>query len=108
MDKLPTEFNAMNVSRYVTRTWARGRNGATLSASQIQDGNATNQPQYRSILREPLANTAEGCPQMVSNGKGTWIGVGWFRRQSSLGACLDYCTSEKFDKDTCPCKQFFK
>lgn len=66
------------------------------------------QPEYRSILREPMANGGSGCSELLSNGKGSWVGMGWFRDQPSLNACLSYCTSENFDQQTCPCKRIFE
>lgn len=61
LEALPPEFNSMNVSHRIARMWAKDRNGTTLTAAQIQAENATNQPPYRAILREPVA--ASPCPR---------------------------------------------
>jgi hypothetical protein len=45
---------------------------------------------------------------MVYDGNGGWIGVGWFRKQSSYGACLKYCEREKMSAQYCPCNKLFK
>jgi hypothetical protein len=67
------------------------------------------QPEYRSIVREKIENAGgRGCGEMIGNGKGSWIGIGWFRRKPSLEACLQYCTKEDFSVDYCPCNTLFK
>jgi hypothetical protein len=66
------------------------------------------QPEYRSILREALENGGGDCGEMVSNGNGGWIGMGWFRDQPSYEACLSYCVTEKIDTQHCPCSTLFK
>jgi len=67
IEALPPEFSTMNVSQRTARMWARDRNGTTLTAKEIQAENATNQPQYRSILREPM--TTGRCPQYFASPK---------------------------------------
>jgi hypothetical protein len=67
------------------------------------------QPEYRSILREKIANAGGSqCGEMVGNGKGDWIGVGGFSRQPSLEACLRYCAQRNFSPQYCPCNTLFK
>lgn len=67
IEDLPIEFTTTNVSRYVSRMWARNRNGQLISAEQIQKLNASDQPQYRSIVREQMA--AGKCPQYSASPK---------------------------------------
>jgi hypothetical protein len=67
------------------------------------------QPQYRSVLRESIENAGGSrCGEMVGNGKGTWEGIGWFKKQPSLEACLGYCTKNDFSAQYCPCNTLFK
>lgn len=66
------------------------------------------QPQYRTIMREALPKGARDCGEMVYDGKGGWIGIGWFREQPSYEACLNYCGREKMSAQYCPCKTIFK
>ena len=107
IEALPPEFSTMNVSQRTARMWARDRNGTTLTAKEIQAENATNQPQYRSILREPM-NYDPSCIPMVTNGKGLWLAEGRFKKKPSFDACLASCKSEDFDETTCPCNRLFK
>lgn len=67
IEALPQEFSTMNVSHHFARMWARDRNGTTLTATQIQSENATNQKQYREILREPMP--VSPCPQYSASPK---------------------------------------
>jgi len=65
-------------------------------------------PEYKTILREPLVNAGARCGEMVYDGKGGWIGIGWFRKQPSYEACLKYCEREKMPAQYCPCVTLFK
>lgn len=68
------------------------------------------QPEYRAILREslPEERANRSCGEMVPDGKGGWVGVGWFRDQPSYEACLRYCARNKIETQYCPCNRFFK
>lgn len=107
IEALPQEFSTMNVSQRLSRMWAKDRRGTTLTAAQIQTENTTNQPQYRSILREPINHDPE-CIPMVTNGMGLWLARGRFSSKPSLEACVAECKRERFEGDTCPCSQLFK
>ncbi|NBX20864.1 MAG: hypothetical protein EBR58_05565 [Betaproteobacteria bacterium] len=74
IEALPVEFNTLNITHRTARRWAREHNGTTLTATEIQAENATNQPQYRSILREPMPSEQilSMCDELV-NYKGYWI-----------------------------------
>lgn len=65
-------------------------------------------PEYKTILREAVPNAGKDCGEMVYDGKGGWIGMGWFRRQPSYEACLKYCDRENVGTQYCPCNALFK
>jgi hypothetical protein len=64
-------------------------------------------PEYKTILREAVANAGRRCGEMVYDGRGGWIGMGWFREQKSKEACLKYCAMEKVPAQYCPCNELF-
>lgn len=70
--------------------------------------NEYRQPEYRSIVREAIANLAGRCGEMISDGQGGWIGIGWFKKQPSRESCLKYCEQEKVPAQHCPCEILFK
>ena len=69
---------------------------------------AISTPEYKTILREPVKGVWAGCGEMVYDGNGGWIGVGWFKKQPTLEACLKYCEREKMPEEFCPCNSMFK
>jgi len=77
-------------------------------AKEINSSLLYNYPQYRSILREPMPNLERNCPEMIRAKDGGWIGIGWFRKQPTLEACLQYCDREKVDPQNCPCTKLFR
>jgi len=67
------------------------------------------QPEYKTILREPIRSAGQGCPKLISYGKqGGWIGLDWFTDQPSLEACLKFCDRKNISTKTCPCNSIFK
>jgi hypothetical protein len=66
------------------------------------------QPEYRSILREPMANGGSSCRLEFTNGKGTWLSADWFSGKKNLQSCVAFCKREEFSEAACPCEQFFK
>jgi hypothetical protein len=72
-----------------------------------KDNSELRQPEYQSILREPVGYDL-GCTPMITNGKGLWVTKGYFSSKPNLEACLLTCRRQNFDEKTCPCGQFFK
>ena len=66
------------------------------------------QPEYKTILREPIASVGRECGKMIYAGKGGWIGLGWFKEQPSRSACVKYCEKRNVPAHQCPCASLFK
>lgn len=80
-----------------------------VSAEKIKELNTGfRQPEYKTILREAYPGASGNCGEMAGNGKGQWLGMGWFKEQPSLDACLELCVRKAFDAQHCPCKDLFK
>ena len=111
LSEFPVEFKTLNVVIYLG-----GRDVETMvkqglvSAENIRVRNSelSQYPQYQTILREPVKGYELSCPEMVSDGKNGWIGVGWFKDQPSYQACLNYCTSERIAAVYCLCNKYFQ
>lgn len=71
------------------------------------------QPENKTILREPLLpmrtkELNQWCGEMVYDGKGGWVGIGWFKNKQTKEACTKYCEQEKIIAQYCPCATLFK
>ncbi len=66
------------------------------------------QPENKTILRTAMEAPAGRCGEMVSDGKGGWTGIGWFKKQPNREACFQYCKREGVPDENCPCKRLFK
>ncbi len=75
---------------------------------EVNDQNHLLDERYRTIIREPLEKVEEGCPEMISDGHGGWMGMGWFTSQLSYEECLNVCKGNNISEDFCPCKKLFK
>lgn len=107
LQELPAEIKTPNLIFSSPDSTAKEIREIPVSAQAIQEIIASyRQPEYKTILREALAN-AGGCGEMVYDGKGGWIGTGWFRDQPTYAACLKYCEWQKIDTQYCPCETLF-
>lgn len=116
LTELPTEFKTINLD--FGMTWAiRDREvkfdrGGVLFAETIKRHNeVSRQPEYRTILREPVkggVGSAVNCERLVPYGEGGWLGFDWFADQPSLDACLKFCDRKQVKTDSCPCNTIFK
>ncbi len=77
----------------------------TASADRVKEFNSSlRQPEFKTILREQLPATRikEMCEVMYPDGKGGWLGAGWFD-QTTQEACLQFCTRKGITSEFCKC-----
>ena len=70
---------------------------------------------YKTILKEPEVAGALGtggspinCEELISYGKGGWLGLDWFSDQPSHEACTKFCDKKDVSSTNCPCNKLFK
>lgn len=109
LQELPIEFKEFNL---VIETKGDAKTitaQSPVSAELVRKLNGRlRQLEYKTILREQSPNIGKTCGEMVYDGKGGWIGSGWFRDKPSYEACLKYCEQEKITSQYCPCATLFK
>lgn len=109
MQELPAELNKPNLIISSPDNEVEKLGKSYVTAAMVQQANSDlTQTQFKTILRDEVKGGAGGCGEMISNGKGRWIGIGWFRDQPSYEACLNYCAGENVDAQHCPCATLFK
>lgn len=109
---LPPEFTTINLivnNSRIEEIQENGKATGYVPAAYVKVMNGRlPQPEYRSILREPMANGGSSCRLEFTNGKGRWLGADWFSEEPNFASCQQVCVQKEFSGDTCPCKQFFK
>lgn len=109
LTEFPAVFKEMNLVNNTSKHEKELISLGTASADRVKEFNdSLRQPELKTILREPYPTAAGSCGEMIYDGKGGWIGMGWFRRQPSYEACLNYCEQEKMSAQYCPCNILFK
>jgi hypothetical protein len=104
LEEFPAEISKVNV--------IVGRPPAKLQKSfytveQVKEQNHNLREEiFKIIVRTPLEESAL-CPEWVTDGKGSWYGIGRFKEQPSYEACLNECKHEKFSTEYCPCDKLF-
>jgi hypothetical protein len=109
LDELPTEFKDINlaVNSKGKRKLLTAQSVVTAELVKKLNGELE-QPEYKTILREPVKSVGSQCGEMTHVGKGRWIGTGWFRDQSTRSACFKYCEQKNVPASQCPCATLFK
>jgi hypothetical protein len=109
LKELPLELKEINllINTKGEREIIKAQSIVTAEIVKRLNGELT-QPEYKTILREPMVKVEEECGEMIYDGKSKWIGTGWFSEKPSYGACLDECKYRKIDTQYCPCETLFK
>jgi len=107
LTELPAEIKTPNLIFSMPDIEVEKMGKSLVTAEMIQKViNGYSQPEYKTILREPLANTG-GCMEEIRTGDG-WMSLDWFSSQKTSEACLKLCEREKVSAQNCPCNKLFK
>jgi len=105
LEEFPTELTEANV--VVGGPKPKNQTG-TLSIAQIKEENRYLEAHLKKIMRQPVKSAqTERCVEMITNGKGTWLGIDWFSSTPSHEACLKVCSEQWFINEYCPCDRLF-
>jgi len=109
LEELPAEFKTINLVIDTKNEEPKFNKLDVVPAEQVRKFNKElHDPEYQGILREPLPEDKYGCAEMISDGKGGWTGVGFFRDQPSYEACVGACNNFHIEEQYCPCHRYFK
>jgi hypothetical protein len=109
LSEFPSELKSINVAADTLDDEDKLVSLGFVTAEKIKElNNEFRQPEYSSILREPLPNGGQGgCGELIHTNEG-WEGLGFFKLQHSYEACMKYCDSKKVAIQECPCTTIFK
>ena len=108
LSELPRVFKNINVVINTKSHAGKMMAVELVTQEMIQQFNSSlSQPEYQSILREPLSGKKQ-CGEMISDGHQGWIGIGWFKNQPSHDACVRECKDNNMSSEYCPCDRLFK
>ncbi|MDD2743832.1 MAG: hypothetical protein PHV02_16325 [Rhodocyclaceae bacterium] len=112
LSELPAEFKTINLIVNNGREEDIERAQSELGYVSAEGGQGLNssltQPEYKTILREPIQSAGAGCGELIRKGNGGWEGTYWFSSQPSKEACFKYCEQNEVSAKDCPCNRFFK
>lgn len=107
LSELPAEFKDINV---VVDTKTNEKTiiaESQVSAELVRKiNNRLTQPEFKTILREPLDPKKIACKEMIRAEDG-WLGIDWFSNQPNYEACLNICKRQKVSLENCPCERIF-
>ena len=107
LSELPVEFKTFNVVIGLGRQSVEvlvKQGLVTAETIKIRNGELTQYPQYKTILREPMPKAGANCHEMVTNGHGDWFSIDTFKGHPSYGACLQFCKRNSFTEQNCLCE----
>lgn len=103
---LPLDFKNINLVVDTLNDEEKLVRQKLVSAEMVKELNGIlTQVEFKTIARTPLKGV--GCENLVTDGKGTWMGIDWFKDQPSYEACLNVCNRERFSAEYCPCSRLF-
>lgn len=111
LTEFPAEFKTINLvadayRQYDIREAQKGF-GYVPARSVLKINSSLPQPEYKNILREPMAHAGGDCAEMIRTRTG-WEGLGFFELNKSYEACVDYCNKKGVKPSDCPCYKLFK
>lgn len=111
LQELPVEIKLPNLVISSPDDVAKNAKHGLLSAEMIkQENEALRQPEYHTILREPLSKNGRDCIEgleEIRTGDG-WMSIDWFSSRKTHESCMNLCTNEKVSAENCPCNKLFK
>lgn len=109
MQELPTELKKPNLIISSPDNEVEKIGKSYVTAAMVQQANSDlTQPEYKTILREKIANAGGSrCGEMIRTNDG-WEGLGFFKQKSSYEACLKYCDQKGVSQKNCPCATLFE
>jgi len=108
LQELPAEIKTPNLILSMPDIEVEKSGGHFMSAEMIQKIICRySQPEFKTILREPLEPDQISCTEMIPTANGGWEGIEGFIHQPSYERCLWYCKVRNVDPEMCPCDRFF-
>ncbi len=110
LEKLPVEIKKPNLIFSSPDLAVEKAKTRFMSVEMIQTIlSAYKQPQYQTILREPIPEGGqEGCGKTNYYKNAGWLGIDWFTNQPTYEACIKFCNFKKILPQDCPCETIFK
>lgn len=110
LQELPAEIKLPNMLHSSPDDVAEKRAKDGVVSAQVirEEIERYRQPEFKSILREPVKGGITSCEQMIPYGKGGWLGFDWFKDQPSYDACSNFCEKKGVSQQNCPCQTLFK
>ncbi len=111
IDELPSAIQTINLVYGTSNREKAIESLGLVTADLVKKLNSSlRQPEYQTILREPIKPPAPGsainCEALVRQKHG-WLGLDWFSSQPNVEACLKLCESKEVSEQACPCKSLF-
>lgn len=107
LTEFPAQFKNINVVIDTKTNVKTITAQSPVSTEEIRKINSRlTQPEFKTILREPLDPKGIACKEMI-RAKDGWLGIDWFSNQPNYEACLKMCERQKVSPQNCPCDRIF-